>query len=328
MHTVLVTGASGYIGRHTIKYLITKGYIVIAQVRSSSKGDALKEQFQEHLEYVVVADITATGAFDKVIQNNQSISSVIHLASPFTPHFDDLNDDIIEPAYHGTKNILESIKEFGPKIRRFVHMSSMAAVLMLDAPKDLNVTTETWLDISKEDAVKSYPTAYCYSKYIAEKTAWDFVKNNKVHFTLNVVNPYFVLGPQPFDTDVNHSINFSNTIIDDLLNLKPSDQIPSMLGASIDIRDVIKTIAVALESDESDQRLFVSNENYSSQLILDLINKNFPHLNLPKGDAGNYSSMENLPTILCLETENLTGNFISLETSVVDTVNQILNSNN
>lgn len=327
MHTVLVTGASGYIGRHSIKALISKGYIVIAQVRSRSKGDALKEQFQEHLEYVIVPDITSPGAFDEVIQNNRSINLVIHLASPFTPEYNDLNDDVIEPAVMGTKNILNSIHNYGSNIRRFVHMSSMAAVLLLDAPKDLKVTSDTWINMSREDAVKSYPTAYCYSKYIAEKTAWDFVKENNVKFSLNVVNPYFVLGPQPFDSDINHPINFSNSIVDGLLNLKPTDPIPSMFGGSVDIRDVIKTIIVALESDESNKRLLLSNENYCSQLILDLINKNFPHLQLPKGDALNYTALKNLPTIPCLETQDLIGKFIPLETSVIDTVNQLLNRN-
>lgn len=53
---VLVTGASGFVGTHTVVTLAAKGFRVRAAVRSDDKGEYLKKLVGEALEYVVVPD--------------------------------------------------------------------------------------------------------------------------------------------------------------------------------------------------------------------------------------------------------------------------------
>lgn len=55
---VLITGASGYIATWIVKEFLDAGFIVRGTVRSTSKGQALKELFKtERFEYVIVEDI-------------------------------------------------------------------------------------------------------------------------------------------------------------------------------------------------------------------------------------------------------------------------------
>ena len=57
--TVLVTGASGFIGIHIVNDLISKGYNVRGSVRSIAKGDYLQEMFGDRYESVIVEDMEA-----------------------------------------------------------------------------------------------------------------------------------------------------------------------------------------------------------------------------------------------------------------------------
>lgn len=59
---ILITGANGFIGSWVCKTSLDSGYSVRAVVRTSAKGDALRELFRAHsakLEIAIVADQTA-----------------------------------------------------------------------------------------------------------------------------------------------------------------------------------------------------------------------------------------------------------------------------
>ena len=49
MTTVLLTGASGYIGKHIALKLLNEGYTVHASVRNLSKGDEVRAAVKPHL---------------------------------------------------------------------------------------------------------------------------------------------------------------------------------------------------------------------------------------------------------------------------------------
>ena len=49
MKTVLLTGASGYIGKHIALQLLNQGYSVRASVRSLSKSDEVRNAVLPHL---------------------------------------------------------------------------------------------------------------------------------------------------------------------------------------------------------------------------------------------------------------------------------------
>lgn len=55
-----MTGASGFIGAHTVKTFLDEGYSVRGTVRSTEKGEYLKDLFKgKPFEYAIVEDIGA-----------------------------------------------------------------------------------------------------------------------------------------------------------------------------------------------------------------------------------------------------------------------------
>jgi nucleoside-diphosphate-sugar epimerase len=88
--TVLVTGASGMIGRHLVKGLLDKGYSVIGLARRETE---LRAEIKNYKPYVV--DLADRGALKKVFADN-NITHTIHLAA--LAHTKGVND-LSEAAY-------------------------------------------------------------------------------------------------------------------------------------------------------------------------------------------------------------------------------------
>ncbi|KAJ3546098.1 hypothetical protein NM208_g2168 [Fusarium decemcellulare] len=123
--TVLLTGASGFLGSHIAQQLLYQGYTVKATFRSDKKSQLFKDAFPGHkVETCIVKDITSPDAFAEAIKG---VDHVIHSASPFTFHVDDIQRDLIDPAVNGTKAMLEAVAS--SEIKRLVITSSFAAVI-------------------------------------------------------------------------------------------------------------------------------------------------------------------------------------------------------
>lgn len=83
MSSVLVTGANGFIAVTLVRVLLERGYDVVGTVRSESKATYLRNTFKtDKLQLVIVSDITAPDAFDKVLQEHK-FDAVMHTSSPF-----------------------------------------------------------------------------------------------------------------------------------------------------------------------------------------------------------------------------------------------------
>lgn len=331
MSKVLVTGASGFLALHIVGQLLAEGYQVIGTVRSQSKADHLSNQFKNsNLQFVIVPDIKVKGAFDAVFKEHNDIEYVLHTASPFSFGLEGKLEDIyLKPAVDGTLNALTSVKEFAPQVKKVVITSSMAAIEDKSSP-DLVLTEDVWNPLEWSQ-VNNENLAYVASKKLAEKAAWDFVKENKdsVKFQLVTVNPPFIFGPQFFDSDAaNPSLNTSASVIAGLLKSDPSDthlfSQPAL--CAVDVRDVAKFHLFAIEKDTiSNQRLFPIVSRFTSQGILDIINANFKNLNIAKGDPAKESTIFTPKFDNSKSIEAVGGyDFITLEKQVIDTVNQVL----
>lgn len=100
---------------------------------------------------------------------------------------------------NGTTGILKAIVRSAPSVRRVVVTSSFAAILDDDKISDPKTvfSEKSWNPVVAEDAHKNASTAYRASKKLAEKAAWDFVKDpaNGAKFSLATINPPMVFGP-------------------------------------------------------------------------------------------------------------------------------------
>ena len=329
--TVIVSGATGYIAQHVIKELLKENYTVIGTVRSEAKGEHLSSLFNSpQFSYVVVPDMIAEGAFDGVLKANQDVDCFIHTASPVDFQIKDVETGLVKPAVEGTKNVLNAIEKYG-NVKNIVVTSSTAAVRDSSGNRDPNewITEKTWNKITLEQGLVSGRLGYDVAKTLAETEVWKFAENHKNDFTVTTVNPTFVFGPQAFEIVNKDKLNESAEIVNRVLKLKSTDELPHHVGRSIDVRDVARAHVEAIKRPKefNGERLILLNTGCTSELIASVINKHFPDVDIPKGLLQKHEEQlkaedmkwDNSRTKALLNFE-----FSPIEESIIDTVKQIL----
>ena len=326
--TVLVSGATGFIAQHTIKLLLSKGYAVVGTVRTAAKGDHLIKLFANELfSYEIVPSLDAEGAFDDVLNKHSEITVFLHMASPVTFSADDIEAELLRPAVNGTVSALKAIQKYGPQIKHVVITSSYCAMVhpaQWQDP-DLVVSEDSWSSISWEESKENALFGYFGSKKFAEKAAWSFYEQEKPKYTLNMVNPVFVFGPQAFDSEIKDQLNHSVEVVNKLLSLEKGSEIPSDKGSFVDVRDVAKAHLAAFENGWTGKRLLMNSEDFSSPSLLAIFRESFDYLkeSLPTAavEPIEIAKVDNKKT-----RQDLGFSFLDLKTSIVDCVGQILNA--
>ena len=247
--TILVTGATGYLGSWVVKYLLVAGYHVRITVRNISNISkyAFLQKFATESEgeiEVYEADLLKPGSYNEAANGSDAI---IHVASPFTLRFKDPIKELIEPAVQGTENVLEAASA-SSTVKKIVLTSSTVAVHgdNIDMQeKGLSEFTEDNFNDTSSATHQPYP----YSKVKAELAAWDIAKQQK-QWHLVVMNPGFVMGP-PLTADTNsESIQFMR----DMLSGKFLSGAPHLEFGFVDVRDVARAHIIALENENADGR--------------------------------------------------------------------------
>ncbi|XP_042209020.1 phenylacetaldehyde reductase-like isoform X1 [Homarus americanus] len=246
---VLVTGVSGYLGSHVAKLLLEEGYKVRGTVRSlenEAKLEPLKNLVPDAkfpLE-LVAADLTKDEGWDKAVEG---CSGIMHVASPFPDVTNKVvaEEELIGPAKDGSLRLLKAAAAHANTVKRVVLTSSFASVCGEPVPEpDKEYNEESWTDAES-------PTidAYTKSKAIAEKAAWDFVKElpDDQKFELAVINPTLILGPALTEGHKNAtSVSFMVQIVNKVYPGVPRVQMPIC-----DVRDVAKAHLKALTMPEA-----------------------------------------------------------------------------
>ncbi|MCB1498947.1 MAG: NAD-dependent epimerase/dehydratase family protein [Bauldia sp.] len=191
---VLVTGATGYVAGWIVKRLLEAGATVHAAVREPANGarrvhlDEAAAAAPGSIRYFK-ADLIEEGSYSEAMRG---CSIVFHTASPFITEVTDAEDQLIEPALLGTRNVLGEAAR-APSVRRVVVTSSCAAMYSdaADCAKGPGgmLTEDVWNTTASPDY-----QPYSYSKTIAEKEAWR-IAEGQAQFRLVTVNPSLVMGP-------------------------------------------------------------------------------------------------------------------------------------
>ena len=159
--TVLVTGATGYIGAHVVEELIAAGYKVRGVSRSIDKAKFLvtlmeKKFGKGKLEIVEVPDMIADNAYEKAVKG---VSGIVHLASIVNFNATD-PETVIPPTIKGVLNILEAART-EPMVRSLVVTSSSTAALSPQPNKKIIVHKDTWNEAVLERVrTSSQPDAF------------------------------------------------------------------------------------------------------------------------------------------------------------------------
>ena len=259
MTTVLLTGASGYIGKHIALELLNQGYNVRASVRKLSKSAEVKSAVSPHLLdssnlesrlTFVELDLEKDAGWGEALKG---IDVLMHTASPFPIASPKDENDLIRPAVDGTLRALRAAKDAG--VKRVILTSSNAAVYGCDLPVGKREYDETlWTDINHPIG----RVAYTKSKTLAERAAWDFIKNQAPDVALTTINPVLVLGA-PLDDNFGSSISVVERI------MKGKDpMLPDLKFSIVDVRDVAHMHVQSIKNDATKgERLLASSETIS-----------------------------------------------------------------
>lgn len=235
--TVLVTGASGFIAKHCILALLSRGFRVRGTLRRPEvQGQTLKHlvksngQDPSRLEFVK-ADLMSDEGWDAAVAGCMGI---LHVASPFPMRQPRNIDEVVRPARMGALRVLKAAKRAG--VRRVVMTSSIVAVMFPAGPAPDRKLDETdWTDPKRSDL-----SAYILSKTLAERAAWDYVNGEGKGLELVTVNPGFVLGPA-LDDDLSTSLEAVRRMARGYYPAVPSVSYPIA-----DVRDVADMHVTAL----------------------------------------------------------------------------------
>jgi nucleoside-diphosphate-sugar epimerase len=264
----------------------------VATVRSDEKGQKILENHsgmsKSKLSYVIVKDIAEKGAFDGAVVSEPPFDAVVHTASPFHFNITDPKKDLLDPAIIGTTEILKAIKAKAPNVKRVAITSSFAAIINpKDHPKCYS--EENWNPLTMEEALGDPATAYRASKTFAEKSAWDFMKNENPNFCLATLCPPLVFGPVVHYLNSLDAINTSNARMRDLMQGKMKEKLaPTGTFIWVDVRDLAMAHVKAIELPGAiGKRFFVTAGYMSNKEIAECMRKNFPELRsqLPPEDS-------------------------------------------
>ncbi len=250
--TVLVTGASGFIAKHILLQLLEAGYRVRASVRSRDREAEVLSALRPHLSSpdalerlsFVLLDLERDAGWSEALAGTDAL---LHTASPFPMTQPRDPDDIIRPAVEGTLRALRAARDAG--VTRVVLTSSVASVMYGGFPgTKAPYTEDDWTD-----GTLAALTPYTRSKALAEKAAWDFVRNEAPQIRLTAINPGLVLG-EPLDGRFGTSLE----VVQRLLAAK-DPAVPDLTFSIVDVRDIARMHVAALGTAAAEGRRFLGS---------------------------------------------------------------------
>jgi nucleoside-diphosphate-sugar epimerase len=246
---VLVTGGTGFVGSWCAIDLLRRGHLVRVTVRDLSREAKLRTVIAGQVDAadrlsVVAADLQNDEGWERAAEG---CDRVLHVASPFPPSQPKDPDELIVPAREGTVRVLRAALDAG--VQRIVVTSSVAAITGgRDGSSPL--TEEDWSDPENPKL-----STYARSKTLAERAAWDFVRERGQVEKLAVVNPGAILGPVLSDDR-----SFSIEMVERLLRGMPG--MPRIGFTIVDVRDVADLHYRAMTAPEAAGERFIATGSF------------------------------------------------------------------
>lgn len=227
---VLITGATGFIGSHLAEALHKKGYDLRCLVRRSSN--------RRWLAHVPVEYVEGNFSDSEVLKNAiRDVDTIYHVAGVVASK---TKAGFFEGNQIATRQLLEATGRNNPKLARFVHVSSFAAVgPSLDGKH------------STEETPCRPITTYGRSKLAAELEVLE--RGDAIPWT--IVRPPAVYGPRDPAT-----FDFFNTASRGLIPLVGFDRKQVSL---VNVKDLVAGIVLAGEAHEGKNQIFhIGSERY------------------------------------------------------------------
>jgi dihydroflavonol-4-reductase len=252
---VLVTGASGFVGKWTAIELLKAGYAVRGTVRSEAKAEQVREAAVAQLGAeclsrlsFATADLLDDAGWPEAMNG---VTAVMHVATVIRGDEPRDSSLVIRPALEGTERVLRFAHAAG--IKRIIMTSSIATVGyghgQVTGKRVYDETFSTNLDNMQ------FTWAYCVGKTKAEQRAWAFCREHGIDLT--TIHPGAIIGPA-LDADASISIQMVTGLLDGSTPAMPSNGF-----AVVDVRDVAALHVAALEHPEAKGQRYLATSAYT-----------------------------------------------------------------
>lgn len=226
MSRYLVTGATGFLGRHLVRTLLDRGESVTALVRK--KTDLPPEVTQ------AIGDVLEPESIEKALAGTEG---VFHCAGKVSRKPEDA-EALYKLHVDGTKNVIAAMKKRG--VPKLVHASTSGTIAVGDDPD--RVHTEE--DEAPIGLLQRWP--YYRSKLFAEQAA---LAENGEDLTVVSVNPTILFGPG--------DVNGSSTEDIRLFLERKIPAIPPGGLSYVDARDAALAMALAMQKGIGGRRYLI-----------------------------------------------------------------------
>jgi dihydroflavonol-4-reductase len=249
--TVLVTGGSGFLGGWCLVEALRGGFRARTTVRDLAREAEVRANVGSQVEVgerleVVAADLTEDRGWAQAVDG---CDYVLHVASPFPPAQPKDPDELIVPAREGTVRVLRA--SLAADVKRVVVTSSVAAVGNPGSRANLDPRELTEADWTDPD--DPHLTPYARSKTLAERAAWEYMREQGAEDRLVTVQPGAIIGPV-LGADRSYSLQAVERM---LTGRMPG--LPRLGFSFIDVRDVAALEVAAMTTpDAAGQRLLAA----------------------------------------------------------------------
>ena len=258
--TTLVTGASGFLGSHVTRELVSRGEDVRVLMRPSSTNRAVGDL---SLEYVT-GDLRDPASLERAVAG---VQYVFHVAADYRL-WAKKSREIYDSNVGGTKNLLAAAKRAG--VEKFIYTSTVATIAV-DRPELPNESTQARL----EEMVGHYKR----SKWMAEQ---EVLKAGKEGLPVVIAMPTTPVGPGDWKPTP------TGKIILDFLNGKMPGYVETGLNF-VGAEECAAGHLLVAEKGKVGERYLLGAENLTLKQLLDTLSKitglAAPKLQIPHGVA-------------------------------------------
>ena len=250
---VLVTGATGILGRVLVLELLKQGKTVRATKREMSNLQEVKkswdfytDQADEYFKKIEWVEVDFED-LDSLRIALEGIEGVYHCSAKVSFYPKD-EAEMFKTNIEGTKNLLYIAEE--KSVKKFLFVSSIAVFNKINEKGEID--EESDFDGKKQNS------AYALSKYLSEMEVWRAYAEG---MNTIIINPGVIIG----------SGNWGKSSGDLFPSFEKSPFSFSGGTAYVDVRDVAKTAVILMEKEKFGERYIIISENKKYKEVADKI---------------------------------------------------------
>lgn len=234
--SILITGATGLVGSHLLRYLHQAGFTQLRALRRPDSDLSLLGHLAQHIDWHI-GDVLDFDVLEKAMDGIQVVFHCAGLVS-FQPRD---HDALFRTNVEGTANMVNAALYQG--VEHFIHVSSIAALGRSREGQTIDESTR-W-------ERSPFNTRYGISKFQAEQEVW---RGHAEGLPVAILNPSIILG----GGDWNKGPARFFPLIADSFKFYPSGN-----SGFVDVRDVVQLLVLLMQKNINGRRFIANAGHYS-----------------------------------------------------------------